>query len=551
MKASFLSKLSLHDRSPNASCSNHSRPMGGEEDGRARPLSSRAKLLRSTAFGAAMLLLLRHFNPAPSTRSVPSLADSTTSSYTSLVAFPSPASHAPPPPPTPPPSIQLCVMMAKMHRVVPGSSWGSLTDPSERERWRALNCDGILEPSDLLGVQALPPGRKQHGLPSVGRGGVVPHLAGPPVVPVYTQGLAGYRVFRIPALVRAARSLLAFAEARPTVDDHGRIDLVMRRSTDGGRTWGPVGVVVSGGRSGQTIGNPVPIFLRKSQELMLIYCSNAAHLTEDAIREGKDGGTGGRRVWIIRSFDAGGNWTAPAEITPHVKRVGWTWYATGPGGAIVLRNGTLVVPATHAEGVAPVGGGSDFSHVLLSHDSGVTWQLGGSSLDGHTNECSVAELSDGRLLLNSRDLSVQRMRALQYSTDGGSSFGPPSRDAKLPESPPRGCHGSMASDGTKLFFASPSSPAARGALMLRRSDDGGLTWPRTLTLHAGPSAYSSMRLLPGGSHLGLLYERGESVLSFFAQRIVYSRVPLALLDEQQPQQPQQPAAGAAAAAASR
>ena len=137
-------------------------------------------------------------------------------------------------------------MMAKARSVVPGSSWGSLTDPSERERWQALNCDGILEPSDLLGVQALPPGRKQHGLPSVGRGGIVPHLAGPPVVPVYTQGLAGYRVFRIPALVRAARSLLAFAEARPTVDRASILSL--RRSTDGGRTWGQVGVVVSGGQ---------------------------------------------------------------------------------------------------------------------------------------------------------------------------------------------------------------------------------------------------------------------------------------------------------------
>ena len=54
---------------------------------------------------------------------------------------------------------------------------------------------------------------------------------------------------------------------------------------------------------------------------MLIYCSKTRRPSHrDAIREGKDGGTGGRRVWIIRSFDAGGNWTAPPEDTTREAR---------------------------------------------------------------------------------------------------------------------------------------------------------------------------------------------------------------------------------------
>ena len=47
----------------------------------------------------------------------------------------------------------------------------------------------------------------------------------------------------------------------------------------------------------------------------------------------------GRRVWLIRSDDGGAAWSAPREITSQVKRPGWTWYATGPGGGLVLRNG--------------------------------------------------------------------------------------------------------------------------------------------------------------------------------------------------------------------
>ena len=63
--------------------------------------------------------------------------------------------------------------------------------------------------------------------------------------------------------------------------------------------------------------------------------------------------------------------------------------------------------------------------------------------------------------------------------------------------------------GRTLFFSSPASNAAREKLTLRRSDDAGATWPKSLLLWDGPAAYSSMRLLPDGAHLGVLYERGE------------------------------------------
>ena len=169
-------------------------------------------------------------------------------------------------------------------------------------------------------------------------------------VDVFRAGLGGYRVFRIPALARSGRTLLAFAEARPTVDDHGKIELVFRRSPDGGKSWDPLQVVA--GRpfsrhagSMQTAGNPSAA-IAADGTVVLVFCSNEWHVNEETIRAGKGGA--GRRVWVSRSADAGGNWSAPVEITQSVKREGWTWYATGPGGATRLPNGTLVVPATHA-----------------------------------------------------------------------------------------------------------------------------------------------------------------------------------------------------------
>ena len=397
--------------------------------------------------------------------------------------------------------------MATVNHVVPGVHWGSLPVP-DQVRWRRLGCDDVLRSSEQ---------RRD--------------LTGQPVVPVFFGGLGGYRVFRIPCLARAGRALLAFAEARPTVDDHGRIDLVLRRSWDGGRTWGGIEVVASGGRAGQTFGNPVPIYLPRLKRLLLLYSSNAAHLIEDAIRDGKGGA--GRRVWLTTSDDGGGNWSAPAELTATVKRPGWMWYATGPGGAIITRNGTIVVPATHSAGIAAVSTGHDHTHVLLSHDDGATWHIGGVSPDGHTNEAAVAELPNGSLLLNSRDVGPQRRRVLHLSTDGGQTWGPPRRTVELAESPPRGSHGAMVAggrDGSHLFFTAPSSPVSRGRLTLYRSTDHGLTWPKAAVLHAGPAAYSSMRALPGGEYLGVLYERGERSRSFFAERIVYARVSVSALE---------------------
>ena len=311
-------------------------------------------------------------------------------------------------------ALQQCASLARTHRVVPGRSWGSLTDEL-RTQWRELACDSIVTPDVLLDrraasaeveLRAVAPAR----IPPLRTRARQTRRLGGAAVSVYGAGMGGYRVFRIPALARASRMLLAFAEARPTVDDNGSIDIVLRRSTDGGRSWGPLLVVVKGGAwhgegAPATFGNPVPMWLRREGVLLLLFCSNAADVSEDAIRDGKGGV--GRRVWMTKSLDAGANWTTPLELTFSVKPAGWTWYATGPGGAIVTRNGTLVVPATHADGEGPIGSGKDHSHVLLSNDRGETWRVGGVAT-AHTNEATVAQLADDSLLLNARDVSPNR-----------------------------------------------------------------------------------------------------------------------------------------------
>ena len=80
---------------------------------------------------------------------------------------------------------------------------------------------------------------------------------------VFVSGPDGYHTFRIPALVVTPKgTLLAICEGRKTGrGDHGDLDLVQKRSTDGGKTWGKLELIhEEGGTAKITIGNPCPDF---------------------------------------------------------------------------------------------------------------------------------------------------------------------------------------------------------------------------------------------------------------------------------------------------
>ena len=144
--------------------------------------------------------------------------------------------------------------------------------------------------------------------------------------PVFAAGQDGYHTFRIPALLRSkSGALLAFAEGRKnSASDTGDIDLVLRRSTDNGATWGPVQVVWSDGAN--TCGNPAPVLDEASGSVRLLATWNLGADSESMIVNGTSADT--RRVFLLASSDEGETWSSPAEITDTAKLAGWTWYAT-------------------------------------------------------------------------------------------------------------------------------------------------------------------------------------------------------------------------------
>ncbi len=319
---------------------------------------------------------------------------------------------------------------------------------------------------------------------------------------VFISGEDGYHTYRIPALLTTQKgSLLAVCEGRKDGrGDHGNLDLVMKRSDDLGKTWSKLQLIYEeGGNDKITIGNPCPVVDQDTGTIWMPFC-----------RDNDD-------VFMTFSEDDGKTWAKPYEITADVKKEGWGWYATGPGIGIQLtresHRGRLVIPCDHRE--KRDGKWIKMSHVFYSDDHGKSWQLGGTVAD-HTDECQVAELHDGRLMINMRnywerdggDTDLGGKRAVSISENGGETWQALTYDSALVEPI---CQASLIKHSSDTFrqapliFANPASTTNRRQLTVRVSQDDGKTWPVARLIHKGDAAYCCLAVLPDRS-VGCLYE---------------------------------------------
>ena len=328
---------------------------------------------------------------------------------------------------------------------------------------------------------------------------------------VFVSGQDGYHTYRIPASVVTTKgTLLAFCEGRKkSRSDTGDIDLVIKRSSDGGKSWSSMSVVWDDGLN--TCGNPCPVVDRDTGTIHLLLTWNSGKIHESKIKSGF--GEDSRRVFVSHSTDDGKTWTKPKEITAATKKKDWTWYATGPGAGIQLEKGKhagrLVIPCDHK--LQAHGDRSFRSHVIYSDDHGKTWHLGGIAPKAMVNECEVVELSDDRLLLNMRnyDKSIWA-RQVCFSKDGGLSWQNQRHDKKLIEPI---CQASIRrlrwpaeERPGVILFSNPASKNKRDKLTIRASYDDGATWKHSRELHSGGSAYSCLVILKNQA-IGNLYEK--------------------------------------------
>ena len=346
---------------------------------------------------------------------------------------------------------------------------------------------------------------------------------------IYEQNTEGYACFRIPAVIVAPDStILAFAEGRRhSCSDTGDVDIVVKRSTDNGLTWGKLELVHE--HDDNTVGNPAPVVDQETGTVFLLFTWNLGSDREPDIIDQTSTDT--RRVFITSSSDSGRSWTEPTEITDSVKDPSWTWYATGPGSGIQIRRGEhagrLMVACDHIEAETK----HYYSHVIYSDDNGATWQMGGSTPQHYVNESEVAELEDGGLLLNMRNYAQdERHRKVSRSYDGGITWGDLESDTTLVEPI---CQASLeryqfSDEGDSiLLFSNPASQVRRENMTVRASFDEGKTWEKKLLVHGPMAAYSDLVRLPD-DNIGLLYEAGPNQESPY-YGIAFRRIPLSEL----------------------
>jgi len=330
-------------------------------------------------------------------------------------------------------------------------------------------------------------------------------------IPVWQNSDPSYDNFRIPSIIVTQKgTVLAFAEGRSNDSDGGDIDLLVKRSTDNGKTWSKQLVVWDD--KDNTCGNPCPVIDKTTGRIILFMTWNPG--TSDEAKA-----VAGRRPHMCYSDDDGLSWSKPVDLTLTCKDPTWLWYATGPGIAIQLKSekykNRIVIPANHSyptnnkdEKVA-WGDYGYGAHVLLSDDGGATWRKSESITPG-CNESQVIELSDGRLMMNMRSYNGFSSRAISYSEDGGETWSDIQHALQLADEQ---CQASIIEygsyDGKKMYlFSNPGNPWDRVYMTIRTSFDDCDTWSNSKLIFAGPSSYSCMTVLPDGN-IGLLFEGGK------------------------------------------
>ncbi|MFD7047259.1 exo-alpha-sialidase [Streptomyces mirabilis] len=328
----------------------------------------------------------------------------------------------------------------------------------------------------------------------------------------------GYACFRIPAVVRSTHgTLLAFAEGRVhDCGDAGDIDIVVKRSTDGGRTWGPLQVVNEG--AGDTHGNPAPIVDRETGRIVLAETYNT----------GRTDGRGcdvpcDRTPHLQYSDDDGLSWSAPRDLSAEILPPNWnSWYATGPVHGIQLTRGRHAGRLVFGVNTETWNGSrvtANNAALITSDDGGDHWRIGASdswpiAQDGtfrqKPSELTLTERADGSVLVSGREQDGTDLghRTQTVSRDGGDSFTAPFRD--LPGLYAPQVQGSVLRLGDRVLLACPGDPDRRRTMMIRSSYDGGRTWDsvdRGTVVTTDWSGYSDLVGIGDGA-VGLLYEGG-------------------------------------------
>ena len=365
-----------------------------------------------------------------------------------------------------------------------------------------------------------------------------------------------YQLYHIPGIVVTTKgTVLAWCEARKRaagVSDWDDIRILLRRSTDDGKTWSvPRSIAQVDGPKAK---NPFAMRMKNVDPKDVTY-------NNPVLIAGRDGAVHMlfcleyMRVFYQRSEDDGLSFSRPVEITAAFdafkKDYGWKVLATGPNHSIQLRSGRLVVPVWLSTGEGGNAHRPSVTATIYSEDDGRTWKAGDIAVPCteewiNPNETVAVELNDGRVMLNVRSESKAHRRLVTVSPDGASGWSRPVFDEALLEPICMGGIVRYAHDGKSLILfsnphnldkakgkAQPGKNRDRKNVSVKVSRDEGRTWAVSKTLEAGPSMYSDIAVTQAGTILCFYGRSGDgSALAHFAGgRLTLARFNLEWLEQ--------------------
>ncbi len=353
--------------------------------------------------------------------------------------------------------------------------------------------------------------------------------------------------FRIPALVTSnAGTLIGAYDVRYDGygDLQGDIDVGVKRSTDGGKTWSPLIIAMDMGITGYEaevaagtmtekqarlnngIGDPCLLVDENTGRLFCFAVWTHGHYNDPDRRSLAWAAKGFEidetpQFMMVYSDDDGITWSAPVNITRQIKKYDWRMTFQGPGRGITMKDGTLVIPIQHQEGTQknmhnlyPLNSG-----IAYSTDHGETWHAHNFA-HTITSESAVAEIEPGVLLLTMRDETDSHYRRNYYTTDLGRTWTEHASNGKLLDST---CEASILHvDANKnilgkdlVLFSNPHN-TSRSRMTIQASEDKGVTWSHSLLIDSGGSlGYSCLTMIDPAT-VGILYESSRGDIFFQA-----------------------------------
>lgn len=192
---------------------------------------------------------------------------------------------------------------------------------------------------------------------------------------------------------------------RTSLDLQENIDIGLSRSTDGGRTWEPMRIIMDMGCWGglpeaqNGIGDPSILVDDRTGEVFVVAAWTHGLGNDRAWTAVGDGyePIETAQLMLASSRDDGRTWSEPRNLTRQIKQPHWNFTLQGPGRGITMRDGTLVFPIQYIDSTRVPNAG-----VMYSLDHGATWHTHGHART-NTTESQVAEAAPGVLMLNMRD----------------------------------------------------------------------------------------------------------------------------------------------------